>query len=98
MRSSSCAMVMAGRATAMPPARGEWRECPMSDSVAPLGPLGDLPPDVLRRELHRMADWVADYRESIASRAITSVVQPGDVAAGLTRAIPEEPDSLSAVL
>jgi aromatic-L-amino-acid decarboxylase len=70
----------------------------MSDNVAPLGPLGDLSPDVLRRELHRMADWVADYRESIASRAITSVVQPGDVTAGLTAHIPEGPDSLSAVL
>jgi aromatic-L-amino-acid decarboxylase len=70
----------------------------MSERLAPLGPLGDLPPDVLRRELHRMADWVADYRESIASRAIIPVVQPGDVTAGLTACIPDEPDSLSQVL
>jgi aromatic-L-amino-acid decarboxylase len=70
----------------------------MSDGVAPLGPLGDLSAEVLRRELHRMADWVADYRESIASRAIVPAVQPGEVSARLTPHIPEEPDSLSDVL
>ncbi|MDQ6635903.1 MAG: pyridoxal-dependent decarboxylase [Gemmatimonadota bacterium] len=70
----------------------------MTERVAPLGPLGDLPPDVLRRELHRMADWVADYRESIALRSIVPVVQPGDVTAGLSAQVPEQPDSLSQVL
>ena len=49
----------------------------VSDATPPLGPLGDMPPDALRQALHRMADWVADYRETIASRAIVPAVQPG---------------------
>jgi aromatic-L-amino-acid decarboxylase len=63
-----------------------------------LGPLGDLSPDVLRRELHRMADWVADYRETIESRPIVPAVKPGDVTSGLTASIPDEPEPLADVL
>jgi aromatic-L-amino-acid decarboxylase len=41
--------------------------------------LGDLPADELRRQLHRMADWVADYRETIGERAISPSVPPGEI-------------------
>jgi len=27
--------------------------------------LGDTPPDEFRRQLHTLADWIADYREKI---------------------------------
>jgi aromatic-L-amino-acid decarboxylase len=73
-------------------------ESPMVDADGPLGPLGDMSPDTLRQELHRMADWVADYRESIAGRRIVPAVKPGDVTAGLTPSVPEEPDALAQVL
>jgi len=53
-----------------------------------LGPLGDLPPDEMRAALHRMADWVADYRETIAARRIVPTVAPGDIAAAIGGPLP----------
>jgi aromatic-L-amino-acid decarboxylase len=47
------------------------------------GSLGDLSPDELRVQLHRMADWVADYRETIEERAISPSVSPGTIAGQL---------------
>ena len=44
-------------------------------------PLGDLPPAAFRAQLHRVADWVADYRETIEQRRIAPDVRPGEIAA-----------------
>jgi aromatic-L-amino-acid decarboxylase len=44
------------------------------------GELGDLSPEELRLQLHRMADWVADYRETIATRIISPSVAPDTIA------------------
>lgn len=68
----------------------------MSESRA-LASLGDMPPAELRAELHRMAEWVADYRESIAARAISPTVAPGDVTAGLGSSMPDEPAPMAAI-
>jgi aromatic-L-amino-acid decarboxylase len=51
-------------------------------------PLGDLPADVFREQVHRVADWVADYRETIAERRITPTGGPGDVASRFPAEIP----------
>jgi aromatic-L-amino-acid decarboxylase len=69
----------------------------MADASTPLGPLGDMQADQLRAELHRMADWVADYRESIASRPIVPPVRAGDVTAGLPPSMPETPVSMASI-
>jgi aromatic-L-amino-acid decarboxylase len=69
-----------------------------ADSIQPSGPLGDLPAAEMRAALHRMADWVADYREGIEGRRIVPTVVPGEVAAGLTPAMPERGDPLGAIL
>ena len=69
-----------------------------SPTPAPLGALGDLPPDELRAHLHRMADWVADYREGIERRPIVPAVRPGDVAAGTTAAMPRDPAPMARIL
>ena len=45
-----------------------------------------------------MADWVADYRETIGSRRIVSTVVPGDVTTGLSSTIPELAESLDVIL
>ena len=63
-----------------------------------LGPLGDLPPDVLRAQLHRLADWVADYRATIEHRTITPNIQPGDVTAKIANELPLAPVSLGRIL
>jgi aromatic-L-amino-acid decarboxylase len=51
----------------------------------------------LRAELHRMADWIADYRESIGGRPIAPTVVPGEVTAGLPPSLPDAPAPMSAI-
>lgn len=71
---------------------------PVRDAQPAIGPLGDMAPDALRAELHRMADWVADYRESIESRRIVPTVAPGDVRAALAPRVPDEPETMAEIL
>jgi aromatic-L-amino-acid/L-tryptophan decarboxylase len=61
-------------------------------------PLGDLPPEELRAALHRMADWVADYREHIETRAIVPDVRPGDIASRTTARLPDDGESIDRIL
>jgi len=51
--------------------------------------LGDIPPEVFREELHKLADWIADYREKIAERRISPTAKPGAVLAQLDTVPPE---------
>jgi aromatic-L-amino-acid decarboxylase len=80
----------------MPDAHRQIEPGTRSTQLAPL--LGDIAPETLRSELHRMADWVADYRQSIADRAITPDVLPGEVAARLDLAKWENPEPLERIL
>ena len=69
------------------------------DPAVTLAPsLGDIPPDALRPLLHRVADWAADYRAQIESRRISPRVEPGQIAASLPTAMPEDPEPLQAIL
>jgi aromatic-L-amino-acid decarboxylase len=43
-------------------------------------PSGDLPAGLFREHVHRIADWVADYRDTIEDRRITPAVRPGEIA------------------
>ena len=45
-----------------------------------------------------MADWIADYRESIGERRIVPVVVPGDVTSGLSAALPDAPAPMASIL
>ena len=56
--------------------------------------LGDIPSDVVRSSLHRMADWVADYRETLEQRSIAPSTRPGEVAGRYTTELPEQAESL----
>jgi len=51
--------------------------------------LGDITPEVFREELHKLADWIADYREKIEERRISPNAKPGAVLAQLDVAPPE---------
>lgn len=44
---------------------------------------GDIPPEELREHLHRVADWIADYRADIDARPIAPTTRPGAIAAAL---------------
>ena len=54
-----------------------------------IGQLGDIPNEEFRERLHKLADWVADYREHIAERPIAPNDKPGAVLAQLDQAPPE---------
>jgi aromatic-L-amino-acid decarboxylase len=60
--------------------------------------LGDVPGDEFRAALHRAADWIADYRETIESRRIIPSIAPGDIASTLPAQAPEAPVPLAAIL
>lgn len=53
--------------------------------------LGDMPPEEFRAALHRIADWVADYREGIGSLKISPNLEPGEVIGRMPGAPPTEP-------
>ena len=79
------------RATAVPKAR-------VASASALPGPLGDVPPGVLRVHLHRVADWAADYRENIEQMPISPSVEPGYITAFCPTAPPENAESLDTIL
>jgi len=54
-----------------------------------VGELGDISPKVFRDELHRLADWIADYRENISEQRIAPNDEPGAILARLDAAAPE---------
>jgi aromatic-L-amino-acid decarboxylase len=51
--------------------------------------LGDISPELFRDQLHRLADWIADYREHIDDRRISPNDEPGAILAQLNRTAPE---------
>ena len=61
-------------------------------------PPGDLPADAFREHVHRVAGWVADYRETIAARRITPVVRPGEIAARFSAEPPAAGVSIEEIL
>src|SRR5947199_9697744 len=52
-------------------------------------PLGDIPAEEFRKQLHELADWIADYREHIGERRISPNDEPGAILAQLNATAPE---------
>src|ERR1041384_2452945 len=55
-----------------------------SDAQKPSQSMGDTPPEELRKQLHELADWIADFRENIESLPVApdpAVAGPGAVRA-----------------
>jgi len=57
-----------------------------------------MTPEEFRRLGHQVVDWVADYRERVASLPVMSRVAPGDVRASLPVAPPESAEGFDAIL
>src|SRR2546429_5709787 len=51
--------------------------------------LGDVPAEEFRKQLHELADWIADYREHIDQRRIAPNDEPGAILAQLNATAPE---------
>ena len=59
--------------------------------------LGDISPEAFRRQLHQVADWIADYREKIDDRAVSSPITPGEVTNALSKGAPEKGESFDEI-
>ncbi len=60
--------------------------------------LGDTPPEEFRKQLHELADWVADFRENIESLRVAPGEKPGAIRAQLPAQGPEEGESFAKIL
>src|SRR5881275_2855379 len=61
-------------------------------------PLGDVPIAEYRRQLHRLADWIADYRETIGDIRVAPNNKPGAIRSALPAQPPEHGESFENIL
>lgn len=54
--------------------------------------------DEFREYGHKLIDWIADYRETIAARPVRATTQPGEIRASLPSEPPTEPQPFGEVL
>src|SRR5437016_5185943 len=59
---------------------------------------GDTPPEEFRKQLHELADWVADFRENIESLRDAPDEKPGAIRAQLPEQAPEEGERFETIL
>ena len=60
-------------------------------------PLGDTSPEEFRKQLHELADWVADFRENIESLRVAPDEKPGAIRAQLPAQAPDDGESLDRI-
>src|SRR5947207_11558410 len=60
--------------------------------------LGDTPPEQFRRQLHELADWIADFRQNIESLRVAPDDKPGAIRAQLPPQPPEEGEPFEKIL
>ncbi len=66
-----------------------------------LAQLGDTPPEEFRKQLHQLADWIADFREKIERLPVApnpAVAGPGAIRAQLPQRAPEEGQAFEEIL
>ena len=56
-----------------------------------------MTPDEFRVIGHRLIDWIADYRATVANRPVMARTAPGEVKAGFPAAPPATPEDFDAV-
>lgn len=57
-----------------------------------------MTPDEFRKYGHRLIDWIADYRSTIADRPVMAQTRPGEILAQLPTAPPQDPEPFDAVI
>ena len=60
--------------------------------------LGDTPPYEFRRQLHELADWIADFRENLGLLRVAPNDKPGAILAAVPAAPPKEGESFEKIL
>jgi aromatic-L-amino-acid decarboxylase len=59
--------------------------------------LGDIASDEFRKQLHEIAEWVADYRQNIEQLRVAPSARPGAIQAALPAEPPEEGESFERI-
>jgi aromatic-L-amino-acid decarboxylase len=60
--------------------------------------LGDTPPEEFRKQLHELADWIADFREHIEMLHVAPNDKPGAIRAQFPKHPPEEGERFEKIL
>jgi aromatic-L-amino-acid decarboxylase len=60
--------------------------------------LGDTPSDEFRKQLHELADWIADFRERIDQLRVAPNDKPGAIREQLSKHAPEESEPFENIL
>src|SRR5437879_12521453 len=60
--------------------------------------LGDTTPEEFRKQLHELADWIADFREHIEQLRVAPDDKPGAIRDRLPRRGPEEGEPFEKIL
>ena len=64
----------------------------------PLPHLGDTPPEIFRKQLHQLADWIADFREGLGKIRVAPNEKPGAIRAVLPSEAPDNPETFEEIL
>jgi len=60
--------------------------------------LGDTPPEIFRKQLHELADWIADFRENISDIRVAPNDKPGAIREKLPAQPPEDAEGFEKIL
>src|SRR5215470_14967271 len=72
----------------------EWKR----GSRTNLTQCGDTPPEEFRKQLHELADWIADFREHIDRLRVAPNDSPGAIRQQLPKCAPEESETFEKIL
>src|ERR1700757_2667609 len=70
----------------------------ISEAMKDRESLGDTPPEIFRKQLHALADWIADFRENIETLPVAPDEKPGAIRAQLPAQPPEEGEPFERIL
>ncbi len=80
------------------PNRVQPRVLMISEAMQNRESLGDTPPEEFRRQLHALADWIADFRQNIDSLRVAPDDKLGATLANIPTQPPEQCDSFDKIL
>jgi aromatic-L-amino-acid decarboxylase len=75
-------------------------EASLEPEISPMSSqlLGDTPSDEFRKQLHELADWIADFREDMEQLRVAPNDKPGAIRAQLPKRAPEKGEPFEKIL
>src|SRR2546423_5477424 len=68
------------------------------ESRSKLSQFGDTPPEEFRKQLHELADWIADFRENIEQLRVAPDDKPGAIRGRVQKPVQEEGERFEKIL